>query len=296
MRLRLSLVSAALFLGALPVAVTTPAACAAGPQGAQSAHAALVVDTGESDVALCVELPDGSVNGIELIKLAGEQHGLQYTLGYGGKAVCKLAGVGPEGDDCFSDYPNFWGYWRGDGDGGWTWSSTGAGATTVEPGDVEGWSWGSGQDGSTHPQPPATTIEMACGVPAEDEGEDEPSEASMKDDAGDGRGSGGGSKTSERSTTGGSDPTEPEARERSDPKDGTRPEPRERSANGPEEEEVIEQVEPTPEAEPHVALVSGSDDTEDPGPPVVGLVGLGLAIGLGITAAALTAGRKRKRT
>jgi hypothetical protein len=292
MKLRASLVSAALLFGALPVALGASVACAA-----ESPHAALVVDTGEGEVALCVELPDDSVSGIDLIRLAGEQHGLQYTLGYGGEAVCKLAGVGPEGDDCFADYPNFWGYWRGDGDGGWTWSSTGAGSTTVESGDVEGWSWGSGQDGNSHQQPSATTLEAVCGAPEEPGGvESEPNEASTtdKDDAGGGGApAAGGSSGSSRPATEGGDPPEGGSRKGSEPKGRSEPKERDRSAADPEAEST-EATEPTPDPEPHVALVAGSGEREEQGPPIVGLVGLGLAIGLGITAAGMTAARRRK--
>lgn len=152
--------AAVLFVGAALPAVgpLTPVCAAPGT-------AALVVDLGEEgDVyRYCVELPSSSVSGLELIELASEQHGLQYSFGYGGRAVCQLQGVGPEGDDCFDEMPYFWGYWRGDGNGGWDWSSTGAGSTTVQAGDVEGWSWGTGQDGNTHPQPPATTHASVCG-------------------------------------------------------------------------------------------------------------------------------------
>jgi hypothetical protein len=291
MKLRALLLSAALLFGALPVALGASVACAA-----ESQHAALVVDTGDGEVALCVELPDDPVSGIDLIRLAGEQHDLQYTLGYGGEAVCKLAGVGPEGDDCFADYPNFWGYWRGDGDGGWTWSSTGAGSTTVEAGDVEGWSWGSGQDGSSHQQPSATTLEAVCGAPEEPGGgEPEPEEASMTDKEGGGGGgapASGGASGSNRPAAGGEDPPEGGSRGGSEP-NGSEPEERNRSAVDPETE-TTEATEPTPDPEPHVALVAGSGEDEEQGPPIVGLVGLGLAIGLGITAAAMTAARRRK--
>ncbi len=153
-------------LGALGAAALLAAALAPvlGPRAAcaDQASAALVVDTGERVLRLCVTLPDEPVSGIELIELAAEQHGLAYSLGFGGKAVCSLAGVGPEGSDCFADYPRFWGYWRGDGQGGWTWSSVGAGSTEVEAGDVEGWSWGEGDDGESHPRPPATRFEQVC--------------------------------------------------------------------------------------------------------------------------------------
>lgn len=158
MKLR-ALVVLALSLGAFPVssgALTSSACASEGPR------AALVVDTGNGVHRYCVDLPKAQVTGIQVIELAGTQHGLQYKLGYGGNAVCQLAGVGPDGDDCFADDPYFWGYWRGDGSGGWTWSSSGAGSTTVKNGDVEGWSWGTGRDGSSHPQPPPTTFASVC--------------------------------------------------------------------------------------------------------------------------------------
>ena len=103
------------------------------------------------------------MTGIELIQLASEQHGLQYRLGYGGNVVCQLGGVGYDSDECLKEGPEFWGYWRGDGSGGWEWSSSGGQATTVRDGDVEGWAWGTGNDGATHPAPPETTFASVCG-------------------------------------------------------------------------------------------------------------------------------------
>lgn len=155
-RSRLWLVAVLLAGAATPV-LTASAACAG-----TGDRAALVVDTGESTFSYCVSLPDGSVSGLELIELANDQHGLQYRFGDGGQAVCMLANVGAEGDDCFGEYPDFWGFWRGDGSGGWTWSSVGAGSTLVRDGDIQGWSWGSGQDGSTHPDPPPTRYTDVC--------------------------------------------------------------------------------------------------------------------------------------
>ena len=140
-----------------PAAVGTDSLCAA-----EGDRAALVVDTGGSVQSFCVALPDGETSGLGLIALANEQHGLAYKLGFGGEAVCMLAGVGPTSDDCFEEYPNFWGYWRGDGSGGWIWSGTGAGSTVVEDGDVQGWSWGSGSNGDSHPRPPATSFGDVC--------------------------------------------------------------------------------------------------------------------------------------
>lgn len=124
--------------------------------------AALVVDTGGRATRYCVAMDATRVSGIELIELAAEQYGLDYRLGYGGGAVCRLDHVGIDGGECFTDSDEFWGYWRGTG-AGWSWSSTGAASTAVEPGDVEGWSWGTGRDGSTHRAPPATSYASACG-------------------------------------------------------------------------------------------------------------------------------------
>ncbi|MDQ3981769.1 MAG: hypothetical protein M3271_03705, partial [Actinomycetota bacterium] len=113
--------------------VVAPAPACAG----EGTRAALVVDTGAAVTTYCVALPDDSVSGIELVELAGDQHGLDYSLGFGGEAVCRLEGVGPDGDDCFGEYPEFWGYWHGNGSGGWTWAGTGAGSATIEDGDVD---------------------------------------------------------------------------------------------------------------------------------------------------------------
>ncbi|HWC14736.1 MAG TPA: hypothetical protein VG929_09080 [Actinomycetota bacterium] len=150
-----------LLVGTLaPVGFATQAACAS----ETGRRAALVVDLGdEGDVhRYCVALPRGDVSGLDLIELAGAQHGLTYEFGEGGRAVCMLAGVGASSDDCFGRYPYFWGYWKGDGSGGWSWSSTGAGSTLVQDGDVQGWSWGRGDNASSHPPPPATGFDSVC--------------------------------------------------------------------------------------------------------------------------------------
>jgi hypothetical protein len=175
----------ALLCAGVVAAMLSPATLAAPACAAEGPHAVLVVDTEQSggQYRYCVALPDDRVTGIELIELAHAQHGLSYRLGYGGEAVCMLAGVGTEGDDCFAEYPDFWGYWRGDGSGGWTWSGSGGRSTIVEDGDVEGWSWGSGEDGSSHPQPPPTTFASVCGArePVEEPGRDDEREQPKRD-------------------------------------------------------------------------------------------------------------------
>jgi hypothetical protein len=157
LKLRSWLTGIALLAGAFGPVAAPGVACAA-------SSAALVVATGSNNYTYCVELGESSVNGIQLIQKASQQHALQYKLGYGGKAVCMLANVGAGGNDCFGKHPYFWGFWRGDGSGGWNWSSTGAANIAVDAGDIQGWSWGTGDSGSSHPPPPQATYESVCGV------------------------------------------------------------------------------------------------------------------------------------
>ncbi len=172
----------ALALGAPGLGVLGAAspACAATDQ-----RAALVVDTGAEARSYCVALGSEGVSGTDLIRLAHAQYGLDYRLGYGGRAVCRLAGVGVDGGDCFGAFPDYWGYWHGDGGGGWLWASGSAADWTVHPGDVEGWQWGSGEDGTTHAMPPTTTEQEVC-PPIE------PSPSSTPSAGGAGGGGGGG--------------------------------------------------------------------------------------------------------
>jgi len=145
----------------LPAITGAASACAA----ATGPHAALVIDTGAGTHSFCVALDATTVSGIHLIELAGTQDHLAYGFGSGGQAVCRLAGVGPQGDDCFADYPDYWGYWHGDGHGGWTWSSSGAASARIGDGALDAWVWGSGDSGTTHPKPPPAAIDDVC-VPA----------------------------------------------------------------------------------------------------------------------------------
>ncbi|MGZ8630419.1 MAG: hypothetical protein ACXWZF_05565 [Actinomycetota bacterium] len=163
-----------------PAAAGSSVACAAEAAGAP--HAALVVGTGSQTLTYCVALDAPTVNGLRLIQLASAQHGLQYRLGFGGQAVCQLAGTGPTGSDCFGDYPDFWGYWHGDSSGSWAWAGSGAASASITDGDVEGWTWGAGDSGTTHPAPPTTAVDDVC----------DPAEPTPPPDDGGGSGGGGG--------------------------------------------------------------------------------------------------------
>jgi hypothetical protein len=173
-------------------------ACAATDQ-----RAALVVDTGTQARSYCVALGSGGVSGTDLIRLAHAQYGLDYRLGFGGRAVCRLAGVGVDGGDCFGAFPEFWGYWHGDDGGGWTWANGSAADWTVRPGDVEGWQWGAGQDGTTHAMPPATDDEDVCPPPEPSS----PPGQGTGGDGGDGSGAGGGNRANGAEIAGSPAPT-----------------------------------------------------------------------------------------
>lgn len=164
-RLRALTVGLALLVGgAWPIAGVPELAGAPGVACAATAgpRAVLVVDNGARVSRHCVALDAESVSGTRLIELASAQHGLTYSLGFGGQAVCMLAGVGPTGGDCFAQHPDFWGYWHGDGRGGWTWASGSAASYRVRDGAVEGWVWGNGDTPSTHAKPPATRFADVC--------------------------------------------------------------------------------------------------------------------------------------
>jgi hypothetical protein len=144
---------------AWPIAGPATAGCASG-----APHAGLVVDNGSRTLELCVALDATSVSGLHLIELAHEQLGLSFAFGQGGEAVCRIDGVGPQGDDCFADYPDFWGYWHGDADGRWAWSSVGGDSYEVGDGGLEAWVWGAGDTGASHPGPPSLSAGDVCPV------------------------------------------------------------------------------------------------------------------------------------
>jgi hypothetical protein len=266
-------------------------ACAAGGDSA-----ALVVDTGGRATRYCVAMDEARLSGIELIEQAAQQYGLDYRLGYGGAAVCRLDHVGIEGGECFTDSDAFWGYWRGTG-GGWSWSSTGAASTVVEPGDVEGWSWGMGRDGSTHPSPPATPYASACGS------------SSPSPDPGGGGGGGGGGDPS--AGTGG-DSGDPATLPRENAADDGQPHPSagggdadagggaratDRTAKAPaggDERPASTPASSEPSAEPSPvdATPLAAASVESTGPPVAALAFAGGAIALLLVAGWLSLRRR----
>ncbi len=250
-------------LGGMAPGLPASVACAATTE-----RAVLVVDTGSSEMSFCVAIPSGGTSGIGLIKLAHEQHGLDYSLGFGGNAVCKLAGVGVDGDDCWADYPDFWGYWHQSASGSWTWASSGASSYTVHPGDVEGWSWGSGQDGSTHQQPPR--VAYGARVPQGRRRADGPRAMTT---------------SPPKSLPRWDRPIPRQPPERTEPT-GLGDENNNKGSGGKKKDDrelpPSEVETPAPERSPVAAPVSASGAPNEPGgPPPVGLIGLGVAASLG---------------
>jgi hypothetical protein len=144
----------AALIAALLVAV--PGAGAPAWAAASGPRAALIVEVGQAVRRLCVGLGQPAVSGKALVEISG------LDQRWDGGALCRLAGTGPAGGDCFAQYPRFWGYWIGDGRGGWTWSDAGAAATTVRDGSVQAWVWSAGADESSHRRPPALRFADAC--------------------------------------------------------------------------------------------------------------------------------------
>ena len=307
----------ALLCGALAPAAAPGVACAA-----EGSYAALVVDTGDTVYNFCVQFPGGSVTGLQLIDLAHDQYGLDYYAT--GGFVCMLAGVGPTGNDCVEEsQPDFWGYWHGNGSGGWNWSSVGAGDYRVENGDVEGWSYGSGMGGAAHPQPPATTYEMVCG----DAGTD-PSPGTGGGDDGDkpdspepDRTPRSGGEDHEETGDGGRGPQRdrPSGRDGSEEKEAAGNFDRENSDDAPPADDKSDKGDdskgrerasgrnnkqptptpaptPTPSPSPSDRVVAGDDYRPLSGgssPSVVGMVGLGLTLML--AGAGVLIARRRQR-
>ena len=112
---------------------------------APTATAVVVIDTGSSVRASVIHF-DGSVTGIEALRLAGAN---PQTAGFSGEgaAVCELDGVGnPIGSCLVGPHSEYWAYWLARGGAtSWSYSRGCACTVTVHDGDVEGWRYGTGQ-------------------------------------------------------------------------------------------------------------------------------------------------------
>jgi hypothetical protein len=134
-------------------ALTAPTAAAQ-----EDSHAGIYVRTGEDVASECVAFSEDEITGEQLLERSSFEAVLdRRSLG---TAVCRLDGVGCGADDCFCEYPSFWGYWTRAGDEEWMFSDVGAADRTVRDGSVDGWSFG--RDGKPAP-PEGVTFAEICG-------------------------------------------------------------------------------------------------------------------------------------
>ena len=268
-RTRSSALGLALLIGTCaPVLLSPGTACAAAASG--EPHAALVVDTGLRTTTYCVALDEGSISGTHLIELASAQYGLDYRFGFAGRAICRLDGVGVDGDDCFGAYPDYWGYLHGDGAGGWVWATGSAADHAVDDGDVEGWSWGTGDSATTHPAPPVLSIDDVCDQVGSPTPSPSPPAPAPSPSTGGGGGNGGGGNSSAPATM-------------SPPLASASPSPRTHHASGSPTAPAGSSpaAAATASADPDVVRAAAAAPQASGGPPIGGLVTLGAIALLG---------------
>lgn len=136
------LASIALLAGGLVGSWPAVAQCA-------ESSATVVIRTSAGDESTrCVELPDGEVNGLQLLRLSKVPIVTKDFGGSLGSAVCQINGEGNRISDCPGS-DGHWHYWHLV-DGQWLESQLGAGAYKVKPGAVDGWTWTS--DSSVPPK------------------------------------------------------------------------------------------------------------------------------------------------
>jgi hypothetical protein len=134
--------------------------------GAARNRAGVVVRHSDRHVErMCVAFGEETISGIELLERSDVPF---LTEGSAlGSAICRIGATGcrpgqKDAEDCFCEYPTFWGYWTRAPDREWAFSDVGAAGREVRDGDVDGWSWG--RDGK--PAPPDDTFSDVCGGPA----------------------------------------------------------------------------------------------------------------------------------
>lgn len=148
----------------------TPAPAAANrpPDDGGSQRAGVVVRFADgTERRECVTFTESEISGYELLRRTQLDIGVE-TADFG-VAICRIGGDGCT-DDCFCQYPVFWGYWTRDtGQEAWSFSQVGAGDRPVRDGSLDGWVFG--KDGE--PAPPEVALDEVCAAaPAPPPGED----------------------------------------------------------------------------------------------------------------------------
>jgi hypothetical protein len=140
-------------LGAIGV-VLAALALPAAPASATATHVGIVVEFGAGRVSTTCASAGGS--GLDVLErkyrvlLGAQPPYIGFVLTINGTGITR------------PDDTHYWSYWRSSGNGGWTYSGSGAGSTTPAAGSVEGWSYVDGA--SSAPRPPSYTYAALCGA------------------------------------------------------------------------------------------------------------------------------------
>jgi hypothetical protein len=150
------------------------------PLHAQTTNAAgvVVVFGNGTVIKQCVPFDTADISGYELLTRAMDRQTpvrfpVYAEISGTGTSICA---IGNAGDGCFyPSYPCFcnctgadcryWSYWQLL-NGVWTYSNTGAGATRVSPGQVQGWVYGPGSVTAATPPPQSSYQEICAIIPS----------------------------------------------------------------------------------------------------------------------------------
>lgn len=141
-------------------------ACIAAGEGAN--EASVVIDSGTDATRYCVRFDD-TITGLDALKQTGAALRLQ-DYGAGQVIVCAIDEVGCRYPDerCFCQFGEetiFWGYYRADTGGAWSFSEQGAADAIVEDGSVEAWRYAA-HDETGGNAPKIDVKSLPCARPA----------------------------------------------------------------------------------------------------------------------------------
>ena len=149
--------------GPLALRPFVDAAGAAGAAGEVSVAFVLDFGPGTTPVTGCVDVP-ASDNRYDALAAFASQQGLAQPTYNSSGLLCSINGIPSSGcGQVVAGGYIYWSYFTG-GQGGWTYSSTGA-FGTVTPGDVEGWRFQNPGSGRPNDPPPRSSARFAaiCG-------------------------------------------------------------------------------------------------------------------------------------
>lgn len=152
-------------IGLLLVLEGLPQAVQAQGDGEPIQVGVVVLGADQTSQAFCLTLPVAGATGLDALEATGLE--LAVETGTMGSTVCRIGpdGCVPPGESCFcqcepgSDGCVYWTYLHLGTEGRWQYSSVGAVAYVLSPGDVEGWWF---RDNATSDSMPVVTFEDIC--------------------------------------------------------------------------------------------------------------------------------------